>query len=64
MSSAFSNCNRNYIDEVIYENHIQGDNLIEMAENMTDSALDSMTDKYAFLYRQEVSKKKKMIEIN
>ncbi|XP_025408042.1 fatty acyl-CoA reductase 1-like isoform X2 [Sipha flava] len=45
VSSAFSNCNRNYIDEIIYENHIQGDTLIEMAENMTDSAMDSITNK-------------------
>ncbi|XP_060838330.1 fatty acyl-CoA reductase wat-like [Rhopalosiphum padi] len=43
VSTAFSNPNQPIIEEIIYDCHIQGDALINMVENMSDSVLNSIT---------------------
>ncbi|XP_027845565.2 fatty acyl-CoA reductase wat-like [Aphis gossypii] len=43
VSTAFSNPNQPITEEKIYDCHIQGDALINMVENMSDSLLNSIT---------------------
>ncbi|XP_025194175.1 fatty acyl-CoA reductase wat-like [Melanaphis sacchari] len=43
VSTAFSNPNQPIIEEKIYNCHIQGDALINMVENMSDSLINSIT---------------------
>jgi len=46
VSTAFSNPNQPITEEIIYDCHIQGDFLINMVENMSDSVLNSITPEF------------------
>lgn len=43
VSTAYSMCNHNYIEERIYTPHVDSHKLVLLAENLPDKILDSVT---------------------
>ena len=44
VSTAYANCNRQHIDEIIYQNLFRSEELLDAAQSMDASMLDSKTE--------------------